>query len=109
MDAQRFFVPGKGYGEPSENAYEELARTFEANVTDKRISGLDWRHNGMKMSCEVDSPLPDYFQTEEEPVLVIFDRGDHFIICTQSRGGSNRSPVFAEKAKRPRVRYFTEG
>jgi hypothetical protein len=89
---------------------KELARTFEATTTDvRRISGLAWKHNGMKMKAKVGSPLPDYFQTGEEPVLAIFDCGDHFIICTHSRGGNNKYPVFTGKPDSSRVSYFAEG
>jgi len=106
MTTQRFFVPGKGYGEQSDLAYQGLARTFDVTAIDPRISGLAWKHNGMKIIAEVGSPLPKYFLTGEEPVLAIFDRGDHFIICTDSRGESTRIPVYAGKSGCSKINYF---
>ena len=63
----------------------------------KPIKKLSWKHNGMKMHCEVGLPLPRYFETGSEPVLDIIDVGDHYAIHTESRGGSYGPAVRAGK------------
>jgi len=69
------------------------------NKPPKRIKKLSWKHNGMKMACEVGGPLPGYFETGNEPVLEIVDCGDHYAIYTESRGGSYGPAVRAGKDK----------
>jgi hypothetical protein len=107
MASKIFFVPGKEPGVPTEQAYQNLARNNGAPVTEQRISALKWRHNGMSMSCRVGGQLPIYFETGFEPVLAIFDLGDHFAVCTRSRGGDNHSPVRAGKSDCKQVQYFS--
>jgi len=110
MEAQRFFVPSMGHGEQAEQAYRELVRANKAITTiGERISGLDWRHNGMKMSCDVGSLLPEYYQTGQEPVLAILDCGDLFVVCTQCRGGDRGFPVYVGKTDCSQIRYFSVG
>ena len=106
MITTTFFLPGKGYGEEAEQAYLDLALHNDAPVNARRICGLEWQHNGMAMSCEVGGSLPVYFETGDEPVLSIFDRGDHYIICTLSRGVENHVPVYAGKSDCQNVHYF---
>ena len=71
-----------------------------------RIKSLSWKHNGMKMHCEVGQPLPPYFETGSEAVLEIVDLGDHYAIKTPSRGGSGGPLVRAGKDRNSKVGYF---
>jgi hypothetical protein len=59
------------------------------------------------MSGEVGKPLPAYYLLKEEPVLAIFDDGNHSKICTPSRGGLRGDPVLASQHGSA-VCYFDE-
>jgi hypothetical protein len=73
-----------------------------------QIKKLSWKHNGMRMKCEVGGPLPAYFETGSEPVLEIIDCGDHYAIKTPSRGGSGGSLVRAGRDRNTHVTYYNE-
>jgi len=71
------------------------------------IKKLSWKHNGMKMHCEVGKSLPPYYETGSEAVLEIIDLGDHFSIKTPSRGGSGGgSLIRAGKDRYSHAAYF---
>lgn len=95
----KFFIPHAKDDSEAESVYGGFAQFVYARLPDpsKRIWKLTWEHNKMKMSCEVGSPLPAYYQTGNEPVRAIFDCGDLYKICTPNRGGIRGEPVLAGK------------
>ncbi len=93
----KFFIPKAKNEEEAEQVYLSIAKFVSAPFSKQRIFKLDWNHNNKDMSCQVGSLLPAYYKMGEEPVLIIFDCGDHFKICTPNRGGLRGEPVLAEK------------
>jgi hypothetical protein len=74
-----------------------------------RIIKLSWKHNGMKMHCEVGRALPAYYETGFEPVLEIIDCGDHYSILTESRGGTFGSAIRAGKDRWSKATTLQDG
>jgi hypothetical protein len=106
----KFYVPHAEGEEETESVYRAFASFVgAATPTDKtaRIRALAWDHDGKDMSCNVGQPMPRYYQTGDEPVLAIFDAGDHFKICTPSRGGVRGEPILAGK-RHSQVTFFSE-
>lgn len=60
------------------------------------------------MSCRVGQPLPPYYQTGGELVVAIFDCGDLYKACTDSRGVATGDGVFIGKRSTTHVEYFDE-
>jgi hypothetical protein len=104
-----FFVPHAEGLEQTESVYAAFAQFVGASVpeqTTARIYALAWRHNGRDFAGEVGKPMPSYYELRDEPILAIFDCGDHFKICTPSRGGVRGDPILAGRTS-IRVTYFT--
>lgn len=50
--------------------------------------------------------MPAYYAANGEPVWVIFDGGQSYIICSENRGAERGGPVYAGKDHRTNVSYF---
>lgn len=46
-----------------------------------KIGALAWPHNSRDLAGAVGDPMPRYYEVGNEPILAIFDCGDHFKIC----------------------------
>jgi hypothetical protein len=104
-----FFVPHAQDGGEAESVYVAFAKFVGATVPSQRtarINALSWNHNGQAFSGEVGKPLPPYYQLGSEPILAIFDCGEHFKICTPSRGGVRGDPVMVGM-RGSGITYFT--
>lgn len=95
----KFFVPAAEDDAQAERVYQSIAKHIGARSNQPRISSLSWDHNGMSMSAEVGRPLPVYYGTGAEPVVAIFDIGDCYAICTETRGVIEGGPVYAGKGE----------
>lgn len=102
----KFFVPLAESDVQAESVYQSISRFVSAPVSGPRIYKLTWKHKGQVMQCEIGKPLPSYYQTDQEPVLAIFDCGNVYKICTPSRGGIRGEPVLAGKDWQSRTTYF---
>lgn len=105
----QFFVPHAEGDEQTESVYAAFAQFVGAAVPAQksaRIFGLSWQHNGRDFTGEVGKPMPSYYELRGEPILAIFDCGDHFKICTPSRGGVRGDPILAGK-RSSSVTYFS--
>lgn len=106
----KFFVPHADGDAEAESVYASFAKFVGAAVPNDhtaRIRKLAWQHNRRDFSCEVGQPMPSYFGTKNEPVLAIFDCGDHFKICAPSRGGVRGDPIMAGQ-RHSKATYFSE-
>ena len=91
----KFFVPAATDDAQAEQVYRSIAQFNNCPIRNDRIWKLRWMHNGTEYECEVGKPLPAYFRTRDEPVLVILEQSNCFMICTQSRGGVSGQPILA--------------
>jgi hypothetical protein len=94
----QFFVPHASDADEAESVYDAFAKFVGAAVPAKksaRIRALSWQHNGRDFAGAVGDPMPRYYELGNEPILAIFDCGDHFKICTPSRGGARGDPIMA--------------
>ncbi|WP_263588658.1 hypothetical protein [Sphingopyxis sp. GC21] len=104
----QFFVPHATDSDEAESVYSAFAKFVGAAVPAKksaRIRALSWQHNGKDFAGEVGKPMPSYYEVGSEPILAIFDCGDHFKICTPSRGGVRGDPILAG-GRNSQVTYF---
>lgn len=104
-----FFVPHASDAAEAESVYAAFAKFVGAGVpADKtaRIQALSWHHNARDFSSEVGKPMPPYYGLGNEPILAIFDCGDHFKICTPSRGGIRGDAVMVGR-RSSRATYFS--
>jgi hypothetical protein len=94
----QFFVPHASDTDEAESVYDAFAKFVGAAVPAEksaRIQALSWQHNGRDFASAVGDPMPRYYELGNEPILAIFDCGDHFKICTPSRGGVRSDPIMA--------------
>ena len=103
-----FFVPAAKDNAEAEQVYEAFRAFVNAPEGGPRIYSLNWQHNGQHQFCEVGQPMPNYFQTGGEPVLAIFDCGNHYKICTPNRGGVRGEPILAGKDHMSNATTFTD-
>lgn len=102
----RFFVPLADSASAAESVYESVAAHVSASVQARRICSLEWHHQGHEMSCQVGGTLPSYYQTGIEPVIAIFDCGNLYKACTESRGVATGDGVMIGKHSVTRIVYF---
>ncbi len=92
----KFFVPHAKSAEEAEEVRAGVIKFVESNgfsVNDRKILRLSYTHNGRDCVAEVGVPqIPG-----GEPVLVILDAGDLYLVCTPNRGVLGGLPILVGK------------
>ena len=103
-----FFVPIAKNLKEAENVYISIAENNKTDISDRRVWKLKWKHNEMDMACKIGKPMPEYFQTRDEPVLAIYEMKGYFVMCTPSRGVLNSDPIIAGNGFSTNATYFDD-
>jgi len=101
-----FFVPAAKDTEEAEKVYAAFADHIHAQVKNKRIWKLTWRHNDKINHCEIGRDIEGDERFRGQPVLAIFDCDNYFMICTPDRGVLHDGPILAENDIYTEITYF---
>jgi hypothetical protein len=84
-----FFVPATSTDELRDQTYVSICKFVETSVDGPRIRALWYTHDGDEYFDEVG----EITSGPREPVIAILERGDHWVICTPTRGVVRGGPI----------------